>query len=151
MKGRSYSQCRVAAEDSSLHTPKNAHSQRSARKAYSHIMNLPPSSPDAVDTPLIPHLSPSSCDERKRCGMGVVGGRLLMCVWKVVCWCVCFCRGAEQVVMRMTRLGKNPLSAPRTPLPPIPIYPIKFRISLLVPCRKCHRRSACSSGISVPL
>src|SRR4029077_19476080 len=74
-------------------------------------------STNAVDTPLIPHLSPSSCDERKRCGIGF-GGSLLLCVLDVSV--LFFYRGAEQVVIQMTRLGK-PLSAPRTPVPPSPV------------------------------
>ena len=76
-----------------------------------------------------------------------------MCVWNVVCWCVGFYRGAEPVVMRMTRLGKDPLSAPRTPLPPYPIYPINFRItSRVVPVPRIPLRlSLLEQDLNEPL
>jgi hypothetical protein len=74
---------RITDEHSPLDTLKHEQGSQFAEKTYSHIINLPPSSTCAVDTPLIPHLSPSSCNERKRCGMGV-GGRFC-CVF---CECV---------------------------------------------------------------
>lgn len=113
---------RINGEHSPLDTMTHERGSQFAEKTYSHIINLPPMSTCAVDTPLIPHLSPSSCNERKRCGIGF-GGRLLLCVLDVVCFgcCVCVCfsisRGAEQVVMQMTSKGINPFSAPRTPVP----------------------------------
>lgn len=111
---------RIGAENGAVDT-QNHHPRLNGRpKTYSHIINLPTMSTDAVDTPLIPHLSPSSCNERKRCGIGF-GGRLLLCVLDVVCvFLFYFYRGAEQVVMQMTSQGK-PLSAPRTPVPRTPV------------------------------
>lgn len=107
---------RSDAENSALDTLKHQRRRQLAPKTNSHIINLPPMSTDAVDTPLIPHLSPSSCNERKRCEIRF-GGRLLLCVLDVVCVCISVCRGAERVVMRMTSKGKRTFSAPRTPLP----------------------------------
>ena len=110
---------RSDAENSAVDTRNQQLRRHAVPKTYSHIINLPPMSTNAVDTHLIPHLSPSSCNERKRCGIGF-GGRLLLCVLDVVCVLFFyFYRGAEQVVMQMTSQGK-PLSAPRTPVPRTP-------------------------------
>jgi hypothetical protein len=108
---------RSDAENSAVDTRNHQPWRQGVPKTYSHIINLPPMSTGAVDTPLIPHLSPSSCNERKRCGIGF-GGRLLLCVFRCCeCMYFYFYRGAEQVVMQMTSKGMNPFSAPRTPVP----------------------------------
>jgi hypothetical protein len=75
--GRSEPACsldRINGEHSPLDTLTHERRSQFADKTYSHIINLPPSSTCAVDTPLIPHLPLSSCYLRWRCGMGV-GGR----------------------------------------------------------------------------
>jgi len=76
----------IRVEDSSVDTRVRQHPRHLPPRSDSHIVNVPPLSSYAVDTPCIPHLAPSSWISRSRCGMGVGGS--CRCACCEIEWCV---------------------------------------------------------------